>query len=846
VIDPRPLVRCVLSATIVLALVAGTLHAQPAEPAPAADAAPAADQSFIKDYLARAITRVTLVDLRVIDRPRPEDYRIASRLLTHASELVPNDLDILRLALDASAQCGEFDRINALNRRIVALDPSDTRAQLSLIATRINQEQSVEARQRLYDSFLSDKGTSLDASIRSRLALDAALLARERGDAELFVKRLGQSVTLDPTNKEAASLAYSYYTQRVDDPIGRFELLVNVLRADPLDFQTHLNIARELADNGAHASALRFFTNVGDMRSRLGMPSDEVMYAARYTADWMTRGGQKVFDEITERLDKPRRQLRIVRADAEAAGKSLDGVQKESDIRLPLETDQVRLAIASSLGNEEQANAVMTDILGSLEQIRVEFEEPARRTSGRTEELLRQELTFWRREVVWMGLWSGRKLEDVEKLFPALRADAQLPAETLERLENWLKLRKGEDLESLKAYFAERAATDPLSKLALEALAEKASDKAGAAKLCTEVYLSSPGSLVGAWARTRAVTLGIGEVAPPKQAASFEASAKGVPEWMDQMIRSPRTFVSLAMAPTARSFDALAPTFVTIRVRNTSQLPLAVGPEAPISSRFLLQPLIQRGAVALLDESVPEVIKLDQRLRLMPREEMVTTVWAEPGFGGWSLQFVGPESQRIQWRLMQGFLLSNNQPVEGPFSLNADSGPLFRGGVDKADMPNEDLVAKIASAQGRELAHTLAVARLRLMAANNAGTIRVEQTQAICKALFDRYQASDASVRALILTTIPTGRVSVPAKPFERMLRDVEDKDPIVILLRLVTRGDDASDPAFVLGKSSPDKALQEMTAALEQRLTLSTRSFSRLLTTKRMSLPSATPEPNK
>ena len=65
--------------------------------------------------------------------------------------------------------------------------------------------------------------------MRSRLALDAALLERERGDSAAFARRLRQSATLDESNKEAASLVAQYYAPQLTDPLGELNLQIKLL-----------------------------------------------------------------------------------------------------------------------------------------------------------------------------------------------------------------------------------------------------------------------------------------------------------------------------------------------------------------------------------------------------------------------------------------------------------------------------------------------------------------------------------------------------------------------------------------------------------------------------------------
>src|SRR5690606_7690973 len=115
------------------------------------------------------------------------------------------------------------------------------------------------------ERYLSPEGERIDASVRSRLALDGALLAREIGDAAAFESFLSRAVALDITNKDAASVALRLFEERGGRPRDLLQLQVNLLYADPLDPHVYRSMARALAREGAYAQALRMAVNAQDI-----------------------------------------------------------------------------------------------------------------------------------------------------------------------------------------------------------------------------------------------------------------------------------------------------------------------------------------------------------------------------------------------------------------------------------------------------------------------------------------------------------------------------------------------------------------------------------------------------
>jgi hypothetical protein len=85
--------------------------------------------------------------------------------------------------------------------------------------------QYADARLSAYDKLLGPRGDALDPAVRSRLAFDAALLARDHGDEARFLDYLTTSTTLDPTN--------TYFYQSIDQTYyGNSHGIAGVMKID--------------------------------------------------------------------------------------------------------------------------------------------------------------------------------------------------------------------------------------------------------------------------------------------------------------------------------------------------------------------------------------------------------------------------------------------------------------------------------------------------------------------------------------------------------------------------------------------------------------------------------------
>ncbi|MEX0876093.1 MAG: hypothetical protein WD114_01425, partial [Phycisphaerales bacterium] len=260
--------------------------------------------------LSAALTRAAVMDLGLHESPTTRDYELTANLLSIASDLEPDDVELARTLVQASWLAGEQQMMLDATRRVIRNDPKDTVAQLRLISSIINQKQTVEERIESYERFLGSGGSSLDRSVRSRLALDAALLERERGNAERFIQRLHQATQLDISHKAAASLAAQYHSGHTDDQVTVLDYQFKLLNTDPLDPHVHLTITRLLAAQGAHAEARRFLNNAVRLfrldTGRLSPMVEEI----RIAIDWQVDGPEEITRALNATLNDRRTAAR--------------------------------------------------------------------------------------------------------------------------------------------------------------------------------------------------------------------------------------------------------------------------------------------------------------------------------------------------------------------------------------------------------------------------------------------------------------------------------------------------------------------------------------------------------
>ena len=207
-------------------------------------------------------------------------------------------------------------------RELIKIDPSDSVAQLRFLSWNASKRQTVQERLAVYDRYLDEAGVEAipDPAVRSRLALDAALLHREQGNEDGFVRHLTMAVSLDSSNKEAASLALAFYQERRDDPVATLELAINLLRADPVDPNLYFGVAAELAKHGEFGQAQRFHDSAQRLIATDGVINDQGIAIEAAVLRWHNFGAERVLAEFEQILQFQREQAGLRIKQLEEAG----------------------------------------------------------------------------------------------------------------------------------------------------------------------------------------------------------------------------------------------------------------------------------------------------------------------------------------------------------------------------------------------------------------------------------------------------------------------------------------------------------------------------------------------
>ena len=760
----------------------------------------------LEAIVADTIARRALEWLRAIDTPTADHYRLAAVGLRAALRLRPDDLHLQRRLADALRAAGDEEAEMAALRRIAELDPKDTVVQLRLLNRALRSRHTVEDRLAAYDRLLGPAGAGLDDALRSRLALDAAMLARETGDERGFVTRLTRATQLDATNKAAAVVASGFALSRLDDPKARVESLANVVLADPVDPQAHLDLARELLRHGAYAGAERFLERAADVFARSGIRLSPEMRAAQVVIGWANEGPEAMFAQFDDAVAFER-YLIDQRQRAVEAG-DLPPEEAPAPYVPRRWREEGRLAIALAVDDAEQTARAL-ESLDAVDEARLDAldEEPG---ANADEERARMEASRLLRR-----LWAGAPVEDAPGRLAAI--ESQIDADTAALVRAWIDLRGGA-IEAARRAFDALAGFDPRARAGLALSYELDGAPVDASRRYALLVREAPGTLLGMWARTRIERLLNAPVRETPIAAELNAYARSLPSVLDRMTSDPASFIDLSLEHVRDRIGMLGRVELRIRLRNAGVLPLAVGDEAPLNSRLLLAPEVSLGGTKVLQGLTPEVASLATRLRLTPGESLEVVYWAGQGPAGRALAQYPAARGTLRWRGLQGFgMRADGAYAAGIMNTTAMSDLMQRTAPPESLLGIDGLTQRIATTTGEPRMRAMAMA---LWLLTNGGNLadpeeRFTLRSAMAEAVVGAWPTLTPLERAWVLNRTPDSLIVAEAGAIEAAA--FADDSPLTVLALLMTRSGAFPDRVLALGRASDDPLVQEYARLIDR-----------------------------
>lgn len=771
------------------------------------------------------LARVAQMDLMLRENPGPDDFALAAHALSIASADRPADSDLARLVAAAAWAGGDRGLLLSATRSVIRADPADTVAQLRLISSNINAKQTVEGRLGAFDRILGPDGDGLDPSVRSRLALDAALLERELGRTDRFQARLRDAVRLDITNKEAVSFAVRTFVTPETGIEDLMEWQIRLLYADPFDPHVHLTIARISAGQGALDSAQRFLENGVRLFETSGLEVPALLRGQRLALQWQQVGPRVVLESLNGPLFDMREQAAEAIAARQAAGEPHDDIRDPEEIRYDLAIERIRLLAANAIEDDDAIDASLRDLTLTTQETVQLLADAMNKPGADGRAILNELLSIFVNLQVSRGM-VGRDADLIRQEIEAFNKSIPGSERETRSAAIWLTYANGDYQQAIDE--VGRVEPGSLASLMVAMASEKTGDIDRAASIYKRTALGKPLDAFGAFARSRLIAIGRGDEGISEAGVFIESRLSRVPAWMDRMLASPRSFMLLQAHAAERSTDVIGAAKVRLRLRNTASIPMSLGASRPIGSRMLLIPRALAEEAGFVGRPTPLVLDFDRRLRLESLQELDVTVPADSPYSAWLRMVNSHTSQRDRYRAVQSFEPTSRGGLgPGPFGLIAETGIVQQTPLGLARAPVQELIDAIRSGMPEQV-RAIAIATLSRFYQYGTGLeLSASDRAQIVSAWTERFVSLTDAERSVVLLILPHAMQSPAFEPFDQAVVETvvgESVQGIAVDLALLasvmySRVRDPDSPVFELARESKSEHIRMMAASIQERL---------------------------
>ncbi len=796
----------------------GASTTAPAAPVAQATAAAAAPATF-EQRIDRMLSAALLADLFPFTRDpdiSDEGYEAAMALALQCARLAPErraGWDLVILLAD-QVEGGAPDAARAARRESLAalarLDPADDVIRLARVAEAIESHTTADARVRAYESMLAPANrAALGGPVASRLAYQLASLESRIGNTELFARWLAESVKADPGYPAAAQAAAGFFRMRVSDPAADVELLSVAVEANPRDLATWSALVSVLLDGGAFKGAeraARLAIIVAEAERR-----PETVYSLTgdlATALWGSGQRAEAMHELDLRMNRLTEDFRrmISLMDPSITNERLT----REFPPLPSSLSIAMLGVAKKDGNQKKLAELLDQALrGADAEIRRAKERGDSDAAIGGYDI--QKLTTL--------LLFGSEMRTVPGLIANASKSGALGDDGKARFEAMLLWRQGKPEDAAKVLEPMRE-NDPLAHYAYASALADLKRPHEAAKEFRAIAESRIGTSISLLALDRlAEVLGqqvvlTSQLTPALKegsAALDKALETQLPLALDEMMEHPLRALTVEVTPSSTQIKPYEQFSFTIRMRNNSRIPLAIGGDCPITGKVTMRAAAPRPGNSDPAELPPQPILIDRRLRLGPGEEITVNIEADLTMVGLVLNV-----QPLDAHLVNVAVVSNPSAATGGISagfLGSVTGcpPIQFTGVDVTAEWLTESRALIRSAGNVD-----AVTRLALLVHAAADPKRLPEsaradTKAIWTDVVEAWKALPERAQAWVIGVMPEDTAEMA--PLLEAAK--ASTSPTVLRSWAITRVVDPKDPMLDVCRRSGDADLGKLADAV-------------------------------
>lgn len=752
-----------------------------------ADQSPASGSSMV----AHRAAELARAALQGPTAPKPHQITQARVLLEQAVAVDPNAVETWRLAAEAAAMDVDRDAVTAALKSYLQLAPRDDRAQYQFVQVLVARQQTVEKRVALLTRIADGQTGKFTRALRSRAALDAAMLAREQGDTAEHVRLLGKAVALDETNKAAAGEAYLRLLDAGAPVSDLGAALFTLFSADPTDASVHATIADLLSAGGQYDQALPWYASHAGLMGRMGQPVSIEVATAWSRAMW----GSGKLDEALSILSDVDRAYDLPPSPDEP-----DAEPKRSPdapaVWPPVQVELLRLAMYVTAGSQPAVDATyqrVADVVGK--QLADEPDNPVATVN-----------------LVWAQLLAGKTDDATAGLIDKL-AKAQLNPTKLASVRGWAALRSGDAAGAIKL-LEPLADAESSAAYGLSRAHAAANEPAKQAAVLRQMAKMVSGDMFSLMAVADARRLGL-TLEPEPDMANLGRVFGQIPNELRDIAMHANQFVMLGARMDQREYSYGMPMELTVELRNVSRVPLGLGAGQAVGGQVTIVP-----TVTLNGQDGPQlrpiVVNMDRQLRLEPRRSVEVKVRLDSGDLGALLDASPGAVVTINAVLiLNPRLTANGRLVPGVLGDQATVRSIVRRNWVASEENVNNAMAQVGSGDAGE---AMRASMLLLNAAAGLPEDQAELRQKVAGALNAAFERMGPMVRAFVVSYVP-GEGELPNELGPLLTAAGRDKADLVQMMLLATQVDEAASPVLNAGLRSSSSDVRRLAQAVKQAL---------------------------
>lgn len=751
-------------------------------------------------------------------QPRADQLVRARILLEQALKLVPDDAESWRLRLELADRLD--DKAGGLDalKNYCRLRPEDDAAQWDLIQRSIAQKQTIEQRTAGVTNLADGPSAgNLSPALRSRLATYLARAAMERGDNKEFASRLRTALLLDPANARAAGMAYELALSRNAPPLDRGVTLMGMIKAAPTDPVARWQMGNLLLSQGAYIEAAGQLGAAKNVSTAPLPPQEAASYYASLAIALASGGQTNQALALLNQLDaawapgNAPSSAASAPADAPATAPATTAPVSAAptvNAGLPIDLEVLRAALLWHQGGAARAE-------GALRRVR---EDAARRAKAAGQAgLLAASEQAWIELLFYDAADTVAAAQLLNRL-PAMVEKTPADSPTGQRLRGWLLLRSGKADEARKA-LTPLAATDPFAAYGL-ALSYSSTEHERRDWLNKAAELGASG-LAGMLAAVELRAAGVVSTASATPVGL--ALGDRIGEW-PRLLANPnpaeQAWIVLALSVEPHRSSFLEPIRATLRIRNATDMPLAMGPEGTVPTRVFLITTLRPGQSGMT-ELPPRVIDIHRRLRLDGRQSLDVPIRLDRGRLGALFASSGTETIQLNTlAMLDAYPVPGGRYITGPLGAADMARLIERQGVP-ASAANVTSWMDLLNPQAEPSARMRALALLPEAVRQSRGPEGAPAAAKMTKALIDAFPKLDPIAQTWLLSFLPGPEHPGGGGEAFKPIHDAAERsaDPLVRMMNLVVAVRDPKSPTMNAALRSDNRTLVEFATALRQGL---------------------------